>query len=553
MRIRTSALIILTCNIAINAFVVNKPTPTLKFLSKDTKYVTLNMASTIEHLPQSAVKVNIKVPGSETQSAYNNALKECSKQLTIPGFRKGSKIPAAVIENALAQKGQKNAIRTAALNTLLNKVIEPALKGDHGLEPIGQPTLAEATEELASKFKPGEEMDMVVNCDVWPKLKWKEEFLDTSKYEKPYFGLVGTYKRAPFDEVKFEKALSDLKERYVTLAPKEGDDAKLEMEDACIVNMVGYMAQADGKTKGEPLPNSASGDNVEVVLQTGKYMEGLVEGLVGGQVGQTVEVSVSFPDKLKDKELAGKKAIFDVTINEISTRTYPVVDDEFSNEVREGMTAQGLKDELRKAVDEEEARVSVNARNECMGKALTPRLSIEIPDTILTNQARDKYAVMMTEMRDQGMEDAEIKKLINPENFLKYKKAATSMITNEFKQSFACDEIAKLENVEVSSYDVQEQIEQLREQAKQEGNESEFDEATVRPKVEATLQRRLVFDMLAEKADLTPDFSEEEFDAELMEQLAKDSLKREEEMKAAAATSSSDVVDAEIQDSNNAD
>lgn len=74
------------------------------------------------------------------------------------------------------------------------------------------------------------------------------------------------------------------------------------------------------------------------------------------------------------------------------------------------MTAQGLKDELRKAVDEEEARVSVNARNECMGKALTPRLSIEIPDTILTNQARDKYAVMMTEMRDQGMEDAEIKK-----------------------------------------------------------------------------------------------------------------------------------------------
>ena len=120
----------------------------------------------------------------------------------------------------------------------------------------------------------------------------------------------------------------------------------------------------------------------------------------------------------------------------------------------------------------------------------------------------------MTEMRDQGMADAEIKKLITPENFLKYKKAATNMITNEFKQSFACDEIAKLENIEISSYDVQEQLEQLREQAKKEGDE--FDEAAVRPKVEATLQRRLFYDLLAEKADLTPDFSEE-FDAELME------------------------------------
>jgi len=539
MKLRILSPILLICTPGVNAFVINKPT--LKFVGKSAS--TSLMASTIEYLPDSAVKVTISVPGSETQAAYNNALKDCSKQVSIPGFRKGAKIPAAVIENALAQKGQKNAIRTAALNTLLNKVIEPALKGDHGLEPIGQPTLAEASEELASKFKPGEEMEMVVNCDVWPKLEWKEEFLDTSKYEKPYYGLVGTYKRAPFDEEKFQKALQDLKERYVTLAPK-GPDAKLEMEDSCVVNMVGYMAQADGKTKGEPLPNSASGDNVEVIMQTGKYMGGLVEGLVGAQVGQTVEVFVSFPDKLKDKALAGKKAIFDVTVNEINGRTYPEIDDEFANTVREGLTAQSLQDELRKAIDDEEARASVNARNECLGKALIPRLNISIPDTILTNQAREKYAVMMTEMRDQGMADAEIKKLITPENFLKYKKAATSMITNEFKQSFACDEIAKLENIEVSSYDVQEQLEQLREQAKKEGDEADFDEAAVRPKVEATLQRRLVYDLLAEKADLTPDYSEDEFDAELMEQLAKDSLEREKEI----AAVSDNVVDAEIQD-----
>lgn len=405
MRLKILSPIFLICTPALNAFVVNKPT--LKFVKNAESLSPLNMASTLEHLPESAVKVTIQVAGSDTQSAYNNALKECSKQVTIPGFRKGSKIPPAVIENALAQKGQKNAIRTAALNTLLNTVIEPALKGDHGLEPIGQPTLAEASEELASKFKPGEEMDLVVNCDVWPKLVWKEEFLDTSKYEKPYFGLEGTYKRAPFDEEKFEKALQDLKERYVTLKPKE--DAALEMEDACVVNMVGYMALPDG-TKGDPLPNSASGDNVEVVLQNGKYMEGLVEGLVGATIGQTVQVNVSFPDKLRDKALAGKKAIFDVTVNEVSTRTYPQLNDDFANEVREGLTAQSLVDELRKAIDDEEARASVSARNECLGKALIPRLDVSIPDTILTNQAREKYAVMMTEMRDQGMADAEIKK-----------------------------------------------------------------------------------------------------------------------------------------------
>jgi len=555
MKSRILSQIILANAIVSKGFVLNNNPLNKVFLSTATAGPTLPLymstsSSSIEHLPQSAVKVTITVPGSETQSAYNNALKDCTKQVTIPGFRKGSRIPAAVVENHLAQKGQKNAVRTAALNTLLNKVIEPALKEDHGLEPIGQPTLAEATEELANRFVPGDDLEMVVNCDVWPTtLQWKEEYLDTEKYEKPYYGLEGTYKRAPFDEVKFEKALFDLKERYVTLAPKDGEGVALEMEDACMVNMVGYMTKDDdGKTKGEPLPSSvASGDNVEVVLQTGKYMEGLVEGLVGGKVGETIEVFVSFPDKLKDKSLAGKKAIFDVTVNEISCRTYPEVDDEFADMVRKGLTAQSLKDELRKAVDDEEIRASLNARNECLGKALIPRLTISIPDTILTNQAREKYAVMMTEMRDQGMADAEIKKLITPDNFLKYKKAATSMITNDFVQSFACEKIALLEDIETPAYEVAEQLEQLREQAKKEGDDADFDESAVRPKVEATLQRRLVYDLLAEKANLTPDYSlEPEFDADLMEKLANESLEREQQ-EISTSDTDSEVVDAEIE------
>ena len=74
------------------------------------------------------------------------------------------------------------------------------------------------------------------------------------------------------------------------------EGATLSMGDACTVNMVGYMAEADGKTKGDPLPNTASGDNVEIVLGDGLYMEGLVEGIVGAKVGDSRTVYVAFPD-----------------------------------------------------------------------------------------------------------------------------------------------------------------------------------------------------------------------------------------------------------------
>lgn len=243
--------------------------------------------STLKRLPESAVEVTLTIPGAATKAAYDKACGELSKQISIPGFRKGARIPPAVLEQSMAAKGGRNALREEAIKSLLAQLIEPALKDDHGLEPIGQPTLTTPSEELAGKFQPGEPLELGVKCDVWPDITWKGD------NDKAYIGLSAKYKRKPFNQERMDKALLDLRDRYATLEPMD-DGATLAMGDACMVNMEGFMAQADG-SKGEPLPNAASGDHVEVVLGEGRYMEGLVEGLVGAKVGDTKLVTVSFP------------------------------------------------------------------------------------------------------------------------------------------------------------------------------------------------------------------------------------------------------------------
>ena len=55
--------------------------------------------------------------------------------------------------------------------------------------------------------------------------------------------------------------------------------------------MNGYYANEDG-SKGDELPNMASGDEAEIVMEEKKYMDGLVEGLVGVKAGETREVKV---------------------------------------------------------------------------------------------------------------------------------------------------------------------------------------------------------------------------------------------------------------------
>mmetsp|Transcript_951 Transcript_951/g.1436 ORF Transcript_951/g.1436 Transcript_951/m.1436 type:complete len:667 (+) Transcript_951:32-2032(+) len=491
--------------------------------------------------PDSSVEITITAPGKATKGAYEKACAEASKSISIPGFRKGAKIPPAVIENVMTQKGGgKNALKTQAIQSLINQLLEPAIKEEHNLEPLGQPSLVTPAEILAENFKAGEDLELIIRCDVWPDIQWKE----VEGQEKPYHNLKGSYKRKPFNQERYETALRDLCERYAVSDPA-GEDHELEMGDACVVNMDGYMAKENG-SKGEPLPNAASGDNVDIILGKGRYMDGLVEGIIGAKQGDTRTVTVTFPTGLKDKTLAGKDAVFDVTILESSIRSVPELSDNLANDIRPGMNAEGIKDELRKAVDDNESTEWVDSRNKAIATALAEIMDVEVPDTLVTNQAREKYAQMMAEFRDQGMADDEIKKLITPENFLKYKNIEKPDIVRDFKISMATDEIARLEGIEVPSYQVEEQLEAIKKENANMVDSEDFDETLMRSKIESTLMRRMVYDYLADVSNLTIEYEENkegQFDAELMERLAQESLEREK-----VEIEAEDVVDLEQED-----
>jgi len=491
-------------------------------------------SSSLKRLPESAVELTLSFPSTATSAAYDKTLAEVSKKVSIPGFRKGAKIPPQVIENAWSKNGGKRALKTMAINDLCGELIGTALKEEYDLEPIGQPSLVTPAEELAEGFIPGEDLEVVVRCDVWPEIRWKEA---AEGQDKPYLGLKGKYKRKPFNQERFDAALRDLTERYAKLEPYDDDSQSLAMGDACKVNMMGYMATSDGE-KGEPLPDAASGDDVEVILGSGRYMEGLVEGLEGGKVGETKTVNVRFPDALKNKDLAGKDAIFDVTILSASKRILPEVTDEFAAQVRPGLTADLLREELRKAVDSQDAQEYMGERNKALADALAEVMDVDVPDTLVTNQAREKYAMMMTDMRSSGMADEEIKKLISPENFVKYKDIEKPDIVKDFKVSMAVDEIARLESIQVPAYQVEEQMQSLKDQAAKEGSSIEdIDDEQTKRKVESTLERRMVYDFLAEAAELEVEYMDDEgdFDEALMEKLAAESLAREQAAEAEEA------------------
>ena len=68
---------------------------------------------------------------------------------------------------------------------------------------------------------------------------------------------------------------------------------------------------------------------------------------IGYHIHILADHSMSPTQKLKDKFLAGRRAIFEVTVNEVFYRSVPELDDTLANEIRPESDAETIKKEVR--------------------------------------------------------------------------------------------------------------------------------------------------------------------------------------------------------------
>ena len=99
----------------------------------------------------------------------------------------------------------------------------------------------------------------------------------------------------------------------VTEAPSYDTDSSLEVKDGDTVN-IDYV----GKIEDVAFDGgSTDGNGTDLVIGSGSYIDNFEEQLIGAHPGDKVEVKVTFPDDYQATDLAGKEAVFDVTVNGI--------------------------------------------------------------------------------------------------------------------------------------------------------------------------------------------------------------------------------------------
>lgn len=442
----------------------------------------MGMQVKTEALPKSQVGLEIQVGKEECKAAWDSVLRDLQKRVNVDGFRAG-KVPKQVI---LARFG-KERIRASACEEVIEKSIQKALE-ESGITAIGQAEFNSdgGVDEVIENYSPQSELTFKVKVDVWPQCNF------IASYES----LKVDAEEVPLDETLVDKAMEELrkKESFSVLSP-EGTTA--DIDKLIVVDMLGYYAKDDG-SKGDRMPDIADGTNIEITLEEGKFFEGFVNGIVGAAVGETRSVSIQFPETNPQPELAGKNAIFDVTVNAVKDVVLPELDDDFAKQVSESASLEELRGKIRERLGTETELAREKNVNKAIEDKLANIVEIELPETLLENQVKKNFATMLSGFKDNGMSDSQVKAMVTKENYELYKTRGLDKAVRALKVNFSVSKIAKDLQLVPSTEEIDNQIALVRAELKGQ----EFDEDKVRDQVESQLERDMVLRKLKETANI---------------------------------------------------
>lgn len=101
-----------------------------------------------------------------------------------------------------------------------------------------------------------------------------------------------------------------------------------EITDRAVVTGDTVNIDFEGKVDGTAFEGGTAA-GVDLTIGSGQMIAGFEEGIVGMAIGETKDIDVTFPDDYRDTTLAGKAAVFTITVNSIGVQSTPELTDEY--------------------------------------------------------------------------------------------------------------------------------------------------------------------------------------------------------------------------------
>ena len=339
---------------------------------------------------KSTVKIEITFTPEEFAAANDKAYVRNRGKFTVNGFRKG-KAPKHVLEMYYG----KGLFYEDALNDLFNDNYPEILTAEkENFMPVGDPALS--VEEISE-----EKVVLVAVTPVKPDVEIEK-----------YTGMKIEKYEYTVTDADVEKDIEQTRERFAESVEVTGRPAQLG--DVANIDFV-------GKTDGKEF-EGGSAKGFDLTLGSGQFIAGFEDQVVGMNIGETKDIGVTFPENYQAEELKGKPAVFTVTLNKLTGKNLPALDDEFAKKLGSD-TVDAYKAKVRERLEKNAASRALNDTENSIITEIAKVSKAEIPEAMVEKQ--EEYSM-------QRMEYSLMYQGIRLDDYLKY----VGQTRDEYKKNF---------------------------------------------------------------------------------------------------------------------
>lgn len=412
---------------------------------------------------ENTLTVSFKCDSAEWATFDQKAYEQNKGKYSVPGFRKGH-VPRHVIESRYGKVFFEDALYLAA-----QEYYTRFLDKNSSVQPVSRPQLDEQSIKVNEKS-----VAFSVVVTVRPEFTLGQYKGVTVEKTQPQ----------PVEDADVDAELQRLRERNSRIIEvsdrpvADGDEVNLD-----------YCGKIDGVAF-----DGGTAEKQNLVIGSHSFIAGFEEQLVGMNIGETKDINVVFPENYHAEELKGKPAVFTCTINGITVKQLPELDDEFAKDSSEFSTLQEMKESIKQELQSKNDKVAQNADENKLIETIVDNTTINIPDVMVEEQIDEYVEDFKYQLMYQGL---------NIEKYFEYTKSDEKSLRENYRDRatkavrtrLVFEEIVKVENIQATAEAIDEKIKDYAEKVNKSFEEFK---ASLRPNEIAYFENQAITEALLE-------------------------------------------------------
>lgn len=375
------------------------------------------------------IVLSVEMKSEEWDKALQTAYEKTRGKYSIEGFRKG-KAPRKVIEKFYGE----SVFYEEAFNESITQFYIQYLKDNKEVKPMqGFPEFS--IEELgADGFK------ITMTIDLMPNVE------------------LGKYKDVEVKKVTHKVTDEDVEKEINNMLEAQATEVECDL-DKTVENGDIAVIDFDGTIDGERFDGGLAED-YPLTIGSHSFIDTFEDQLVGLKKGDTKDVKVKFPEDYGAKNLAGKDAVFYVTIKEIKQKKLPELTDEFAKNLGEFEDANALRAFIRSALENQAKERSQHETENRLVDAIVANAKVNVPNKLIDEQIENVMHDMEYRLMYQGLSLEQYAKMAG-RTMEELKEEQRPEAEKAVKTRLVLQKIVEVENIEIGQDEIDNKLQEL--------------------------------------------------------------------------------------------